>query len=190
MKALGRAGSLSLRSNKGWDGMRCTKRKLLVSALLTVTLIGCGQKKDSAQALNKEVVLRSEAELWNKGNLATADALYSPGYVSHFPAGIEWRGLQGIKNAVSSHRTSFPDWHENVDDIVAEGDKVAIRITSSGTQCGEFMGLPPSGRKMTIQEFHIFRLENGRIAEQWGMPDLQGLLAQLHATGGERKPAQ
>ncbi|MBV8672259.1 MAG: ester cyclase [Acidobacteriaceae bacterium] len=170
--------------------MRCTKRKLLVSVLLTVTLIGWGQKKDSAQALNKEIILRSEAELWNRGNLAAADKLYSPGYVSHFPAGIEWRGLQGIKNAVSSHRTSFPDWHEIVDDIVAEGDRVAIRITSSGTQRGEFMGLPPSGRKVIIQEFHIFRLENGRIAEQWGMPDLQGLLAQLHAPGADGKPAR
>jgi predicted ester cyclase len=76
-----------------------------------------------------------------------------------------------------------PDWNERVDDLVAEGDRVAIRITSTGTQLGEFEGLKPTGRKITIQEFHIFRLSGGKIVEQWGMPDVQGLMAQLSAPG-------
>jgi len=136
---------------------------------------------------NKAVILRSEAELWSKGNLAVADELYSPEFVCHFIAGRAWRGLQGIKGAVQSHRTSFPDWNERVDDIVAEGDRVAIRITSTGTQLGEFEGLAPTGRKITIQEFHIYRLSGGKIVEQWGMPDAQSLITQLTSTSKDMK---
>ena len=62
---------------------------------------------------NKTIVFRSEAELWNKGNLAVADELYSPDFVCHFIAGREWKGLQGLKGAVQSHRISLPDWTES-----------------------------------------------------------------------------
>lgn len=167
-----------------------SKLNLLLScALLATSILGCtamnGQTTPdkTAEAANKAVVLRAEAELWSKGNLAVADRLYSPDFVCHFIMGREWRGLQGIRGAVKSHRTSFPDWNERVDDIIAEGDRVAIRITSTGTQLGEFEGLKPTGRKITIQEFHIFRLSGGKIVEQWGMPDVYGLMAQLSPPG-------
>jgi len=141
--------------------------------------------KAPAQSLeaNKAVLLRTEAEVWSKGNLAAVDELYAPDFVCHFVDGIEWRGLTGIKNAVASHRTSFPDWHEQVEDIVAEGDRVVIRIHSTGTQLGAFNGIAPTGKKISIEEIHIFRLEHGKIAEQWGMPDVHGLLEQLNAPG-------
>jgi steroid delta-isomerase-like uncharacterized protein len=162
---------------------------LFSCALLATSIAGCAAMKGqtlsetTVASENKAVVLHSEAELWSKGNLAVADQLYSPDFVCHFIMGREWRGLQGIRGAVKSHRTSFPDWSERVDDIIAEGDKVAIRITSTGTQLGEFEGLKPTGRKIAIQEFHIFRLSSGKIVEQWGMPDVQGLMAQLSAPG-------
>jgi predicted ester cyclase len=136
---------------------------------------------------NKAIILRSEAELWSKGNLQVADELYSPGFVCHFIDGIEWKGLKGIKDAVSQHRASFPDWHERVDDIIAESDKVVIRITSTGTQLGEFAGIAPTGRKIRIDEIHIFRLEAGKVVEQWGMPDVHGLLEQLGSPAGGQK---
>jgi len=158
--------------------------------LFTVCLLGCSMMQAQTLSANKAVVLRSEAELWSKGNLAVADELYSPDFVCHFVEGIEWKGLNGIKSAVLSHRASFPDWHENVEDIIAEGDRVVIRITSTGTQRGEFAGIPPTGRKITIEEFHIYRLAGGRIIEQWGMPDVQGLMTQLNASsvGKKRTP--
>ena len=152
---------------------------LLPIVLVTFSLASCSTRREQTLTINKSVVLRAEAELWSKGNLAVADELYSPDFVCHFVGGQEWRGLPGIKGAVSSHRTSFPDWNERVDDIIAEGDRVAMRITSTGTQRGSFMGSPPSGRKVSIQEFHIFRLADGKIVEQWGMPDIQGLKSQL-----------
>jgi predicted ester cyclase len=111
-------------------------------------------------------VLRSEAELWSKGNLAVADELYSPDFVCHFIVGPEWRGVEGIKREVRRHRASFPDWNERVDDIVAEGDRVVIRFTSTGTQRGEFAGIAPTGRKVSIQEVAIYRVVRGEIVEQ------------------------
>jgi hypothetical protein len=126
--------------------------------LLNVFILGCSVMQAQTLSANKAVVLRSEAELWSKGILAVADELYSPDFVCHFVDGVEWKGLSGIKGAVQSHRASFPDWHEKVEDIIAEGDRVVIRITSTGTQRGEFAGIAPTGRKITIEEFHIYRL--------------------------------
>ena len=162
---------------------------LLSVTLLAASLCGCATRPTPKLSDNKAVVLRSEAELWSKGNLAVADELYSPDFVCHFIVGPEWRGLEGIKGAVRSHRTSFPDWHERVDDIVAEGDRVVIRFTSTGTQRGEFQGIAPTGRKVSIQEVAIFRVVGGKIVEQWGLPDIHGLMEQLSASNTEEKPA-
>ena len=155
--------------------------------LFTVCLLGCSITWAQTLSGNKAVVLRSEAELWSKGDLTVADALYSPDFVCHFVGGIEWKGLSGIKRAVQSHRASFPDWHEKVEDIIAEGDRVAIRITSTGTQRGEFAGIQPTERKITIEEFHIYRLAGGKIIEQWGMPDVQGLMTQLKTSSVDKQ---
>lgn len=155
--------------------------------LLAITFLAPSILQGQTLSENKEIILRSEAELWSKGNLQVADELYSPEFVCHFIDGIEWKGPKGIKDAVSSHRRSFPDWHESVDDIVAEGDRVVIRITSTGTQLGEFAGIAPTGRKIRIDEIHIFRLVAGKVVEQWGMPDVHGLLEQLGSPAGSQK---
>jgi steroid delta-isomerase-like uncharacterized protein len=137
------------------------------------------RNKEALLERNKEVVRRNHAEVWSKGNLDMVKELYTPDFVCHFIVGPEWRGYEGIREAVSSHRTSFPDWSEHVEDIVAEGDRVVTRFRSRGTQEGEFNGIPPTGRKVDIYEVAIFRIENGRIAEQWGFPDAMGLMQQL-----------
>jgi steroid delta-isomerase-like uncharacterized protein len=159
---------------------------LLPVAMFAVSVLSSAQTPAKMLAENKAIVLRSESELWSKGNLAVADELYSPDFVCHFVAGPEWKGVEGIKREVASHRTSFPDWHEEVDDVVAEGDKVVIRFTSTGTQRGEFQGIAPTGRKVRIQEMAIFRLSHGKIVEQWGMPDVHGLLQQLTTSNPDK----
>ena len=164
--------------------------KILLLLLVTPiagSVFGYAQTPVQTLAANKAIVLRSERELWSKGNLAVADELYSPDFVCHFVVGPEWKGVEGIKREVASHRTSFPDWQEQVDDVVAEGDKVVIRFTSTGTQRGEFQGLAPSGRKVRIEEMAIFRLSHSKIIEQWGMPDVHGLLEQLTAANPDKK---
>jgi len=164
-------------------------RLLLPIIFLAISVVGCATKQAKTLSENKSVVLRSESELWSKGNLAVADELYSPDFVCHFIAGPEWRGLEGIKGEVRRHRTSFPDWNEHVDDIIAEGDKVVIRFTSTGTQLGEFEGIAPTGRKVRIQEVAIFRLAGGKIVEQWGLPDIHGLMEQLSASNTDKTQA-
>ena len=158
------------------------KLTLLASITLSfVCVAACTKSPVDRLSENKSVVMRSESELWSKGNLDVADELYAPDYVCHFLIGPEWRGIDGIRNEVKQHRVSFPDWNERVDDIVAEGDRVVIRFTSTGTQRGEFAGIAPTGKRVKIQEIAIFRLANGKIAEQWGIPDLHGLLEQLNS---------
>ena len=149
----------------------------------------CGFAGAHAQTIeqSKAVIQRAEDEVWNKGDLAAVDGIYAPDFVCHFVDGIEWRGQDGIKAAVASHRKSFPDWHERVEDMIAEGDRVAIRIHSTGTQRGAFNGIPATGKRVSIEEIHIFRLEHGKIAEQWCMPDVHGLLEQLGVGGGTMK---
>lgn len=95
----------------------------LLITVCAISMVGCTTSRVRPLADNKAVVLRSEAELWSKGTLSVVDELYSTDFVCHFPVGPEWRGQDGIKRAVSEHRASFPDWHERVDDIVAEGPR-------------------------------------------------------------------
>lgn len=165
-------------------------RLVLLLTLSAFIVVGCSTRQARILSENKSVVLRSEAELWSKGNLAAADELYSPDFVCHFVVGPEWRGVQGIKDVVARHRRSFPNWNEKVEDIVAEGDRVVIRFTSTGTQEGEFEGIAPTGKKVKIVEVAIFRLAHGKIVEQWGVPDLQGLLAQLNNSNTNRQRPQ
>lgn len=162
-------------------------RRAISVAVLAAGLFGFAGAHAQTIEQNKAVIQRAEAEVWNRGDLAAVDGIYAPDFVCHFVDGIEWRGQAGIKAAVASHRKSFPDWRERVEDIVAEGNRVAIRIHSTGTQLGAFNGIPPTGRKVPIEELHIFRLEDGKIAEQWGMPDVHGLLEQLGTLGSAMK---
>lgn len=144
-----------------------------------VLVSGCGTSGgDSLLAANKELIRRHQEEIWNKGNTAAIDEFYTPDFVGHFPFG-ESLDREGLKKAVALHRTAFPDWREQIEDIVAEGDGVAIRFASRGTQRGEFLGIKPTGRSVRISEAAIFRIVDGRIAEQWVFPDVGSLLEQL-----------
>jgi steroid delta-isomerase-like uncharacterized protein len=74
---------------------------------------------------------------------------------------------------------AFPDLHLTVEDMIAEGDKVVVRNTVTGTHRGEYMGLPPTGKSVTYDEIFIFRFVNGRIAETWGVVDVLSQMKQL-----------
>ena len=128
---------------------------------------------------NKAIVRLQHEEVWSKGNLAMVDEIYASDFVCHFIVGPEWRGREGVKQQVSRHRTSFPDWDEHIEDIIAEEDKVVTRSTSRGTHKGAFEGIPPTGKQVAIAEVAIFRIADSELVEQWGFPDIQGLLKQL-----------
>jgi predicted ester cyclase len=86
------------------------------------------------------------------------------------------------KGLVMMFRAAFPDWVERVEDVIAEADRVVVRVTGRGTHDGEFQGVPPTGRQVAATGVGIARMEGGRIAEAWAAYDALGLMAQLGDT--------
>ncbi len=129
---------------------------------------------------NKDLVRRDNEEVWNKGNLEIMDELYSADFVLHFlPDGSESRGLDKQRDHILNHRKAFPDWAEEIKQILAEGDLVMTHFVSTGTNEGSFMGNPPTGKQTRANEMTIFRIADGKIAEQWLLPDIFSMNQQL-----------
>ena len=157
--------------------------RLIELFLIAIFCVACtSDQKDSIIEQNKELVLTMNKEVWNNGNLAAIDELFSADFVQHFlPDSSELKGIKAMREAVREHREAFPDWTEKIKHIVAEDDLVVIQFESSGTNLGSWLGNPPTGRKVHINEFTILRVEDGKIAEQWLLPDLFNLNKQLEA---------
>jgi steroid delta-isomerase-like uncharacterized protein len=130
---------------------------------------------------NKQVYRRWFEEVVSGGDLALADELLASNYALHFPGAPGPVDREGHKQLVMMFRSAFPDWRESVEDVIAEGDKVVIRVTGRGTHEGEFQGIPPTGTQVTATGVGIGRIENGRIAEAWAAYDALGLMQQLGA---------
>jgi len=129
---------------------------------------------------NKTAALRIPLEVFNKGNLNAADEVMDADYIDHapLPPGLP-PGLAGFKLFVPSFRAAFPDFQFTVDDVIAEGDKVVVRLTAHGTQKGEFLGLPASSKQATWSEIHITDMADGKIVEHWVVQDQLGMMQQL-----------
>jgi len=128
-----------------------------------------------------KALVRRFFEESNKGEAATMaviDELFAPNIVYHGGGGEEIRGLKEYKEASGGYN-AFPDLHFTIDDMVVEGDKVAVRITLTGTHKGEFMGHPPTNKKLTLWEITIFRVAGGKFVEGWERADTLGLMQQL-----------
>jgi predicted ester cyclase len=125
---------------------------------------------------NQEVLRRVIEEGFNKGNYDALDVLFAPDYKEH-QFGMSTT-LEGFKNDIRWLRTAFPDLHLTIEDSVADGDKVWIRMVARGTNTGPMMG-PPTNKPMTITVFDTCRFENGKIVEHWGVPDRFAQMAQL-----------
>ena len=127
---------------------------------------------------NKSIVRRFFELGPSKGDLYAANELLAPGFVLHVPLPCS-PGVQGIDEVITACRAAFEDLHVSVEDMVADGDKVAARFTARGIHMGAFMGLPPTGKPIVMTGMEIFRLERGKIAELWGEANLLGLMQQL-----------
>ena len=129
---------------------------------------------------NKTVIRRVFSELVNQGNVAVANELLEAGYINHnFPAPAP--GSEGFMQVVAMFRTAFPDIVVNLNDVVAEGDRVATRGVFTGTHRGDFMGIPATGKRVAVKYIDIWRLENGKGRENWVQMDIIGLMQQLGA---------
>jgi len=124
------------------------------------------------QAAFREVI----AEAFNRGRYDVLRQHFKPDFVEHqFGLHATFEGMQGD---IQFLRTAFPDFNLTIEEMVAEADKVWVRMTARGTNRGGFMG-PPNGKTFEIAVFDECRFEDGKIVEHWGSPDRFALLAQL-----------
>ncbi len=125
-----------------------------------------------------KALIRRTYEAANQGNLTAFNELFTPEFVFHHDS-MTIQGLEAFKQYQTMILTAFPDFHFTVEDLVAEGDQVAVRITARGTHHGVFMGIPPTGKQWTTTEIVVNRIVGGKIAEHWANTDMLGLLQQL-----------
>ena len=129
---------------------------------------------------NKALVRRFVEEFWNEGNMSAADELMAIDAEIHMPTG-EMVDLDGLKRFASTFRGSFPDWHSTLEELVAEGDRVAERWTGRGTHRGELQGIPPTGKRVEAPGSVFYRIVGGKIVEFRGQLDMMSLMRQLGA---------
>jgi predicted ester cyclase len=128
---------------------------------------------------NKDKQRRVWQEVFNQGKLEIIPEFFAPNYEFHSPLGIEATGPEGFKQLVITMRTALPDIHCTIEDIFAEGDKVACRVTVTGTFKGELMGIAPTGKKATMHAILITHWVDGKEVEAWESLDMLSYYQQL-----------
>ena len=140
---------------------------------------------------NKAVIRRLGEEVVNKGNFAVAEALIAENHRSLYPPPGHEQGRKGQIAAIAALRTAFPDLEMVGEEMVAEGDKVAGTFVMRGTHLGEFMGIPPTGKRVTVRGMGINTVVAGQCTASMELLDALSLLQQLGVipTPGEHSPA-
>lgn len=128
---------------------------------------------------NKALCRRFYAEVMSQGNVNLIDELCSADFVDHEQFPDVSSGVEGVKQFATMFRAAFPDLSFSVDDMVAEGDKVAVRGTMRGTHKGEFMGIAATGKQIEVPTIDFIRFASGKAAEHWGVTDQATMMQQL-----------
>lgn len=119
-------------------------------------------------------------EIWNQGNMRTAEELFDPEHFSPSAPDLP-KGAEGVKMLAQMFRSAMPDYHMTIDLLMADERKVVGRFTQSGTHIGgPLMGIEPSGRHAEWTEIGILEIENGRIVRSWYEVDMLSMLNQLN----------
>jgi predicted ester cyclase len=118
-------------------------------------------------------------DVWNRGDFRLAETMFTPGMVLHFRGQNHPLTPEAGIGVVKAWRTAFPDFHFDLEDMIVEGNKVALRIPFTGTHQGKFWGLEPTGKVIHVTETLILRIEGGKIAEMWEDYDEYGMRLQL-----------
>lgn len=130
---------------------------------------------------NKAIVKRFNNEFITQGNIATAEELLAANFVDHTAMPNMPSDPAGVKQFFAFLKGAFPDLRSVIYDQVAEGDTVVTRKAFLATHRGDFMGIPPTGKAVTISVIDIIRLANGQMVEHWAVVDQLGLMQQLGA---------
>ena len=133
----------------------------------------------------KALVRRMYEEVWNEGRLDVVGDICAPDYHGVGPYGDE-RGPDAVKRGVAARRAAFPDIRVTIEDMLAEGDKVAARLTFEGTHQGSFQGIAATGKRVTWSGIWIYRVAHRKFVERWHNYDMLGLLQQLR--GADETP--
>ena len=128
---------------------------------------------------SRDVARRFVDEFVNQRKLHLADELFTEEFIDHSAGPTDPPGVEGLKQFFGMMDHGFPDFDGVLEDVFGEDDKVAIRFTFHGTHQGEFMGIPPTAKRVTMSGIDILRIENSKIAELWGQEDMLGMMVQL-----------
>ncbi|MGH7494721.1 MAG: ester cyclase [bacterium] len=129
---------------------------------------------------NTAAVRRFYDEVMGKGNMKAIEELVDGAFVEHYTPDPKVPGNRaGLAQTMGSFRTAFPDLQVTVEDLIAKGDKVWVYTTMRGTNKGEFMGMPATGKKIEVKGVDIIRFVNGKAVEHWGLNDDLKMMQQL-----------
>jgi steroid delta-isomerase-like uncharacterized protein len=130
-----------------------------------------------------KALIREWISIWKSDSVADVDfrEYLTSDFTRHDPNVPEIHGPEAEQGLVAMYRTAFPDLSFTVDHLMAEGDMVSAHLTARGTHRGELMGIPPTGREVTVAVMELYRVEDGKIAEQWVVMDALGMLQELGA---------
>ncbi|NOZ28128.1 MAG: hypothetical protein GXP39_08775 [Chloroflexi bacterium] len=167
---------------------RVSRSPMVVGLLLTLLLSACQayplfvppEPTPIPQTeVNKEIVRRHVEEYWNQGRLEVAKEIHAPDYTFHEQTNPPIRGRDAYDQFAIMYRTAFPDLHFTIEELIAKGDKVVERWSCTATHQGELMGIPPTGKRARTTGISIFRIADGKIAEEWTNWSALSLLQQL-----------
>lgn len=139
---------------------------------------------------NKRLARSVPEEMATDQNFDRVDEVFAEDVVEHNPLAGDVRGREAIREAFQDHLDSFPDFEATVERIVAEGDLVAMHVRWRGTHEGPFMGVEPTGETFEAENMVFTRVEDGKIAERWLLPDALGMLRQLGVDAVPTAPDQ
>ncbi|MDQ5823563.1 MAG: ester cyclase [Chloroflexota bacterium] len=129
---------------------------------------------------NKAIARRILQDVVGNGNLDGVEQVMAVDVVDHTPQpGFDGAGIGEFKSVITMLRAAFPDLSVTIEHMIAEGDKVAQRWTLRGTNKGEFAGIPPTGKQISVGVIEILHFADGKVVERWGQVDNMGMLQQL-----------
>ena len=133
----------------------------------------------SIEEENKAIHRRVYEEIWNKGNLDVVDEIIDDDYIFHLLP--QRRGPEWYKEMYHDLAGAFSDYHCEIEDMIAESDKVMVRTTITGKHTRELMGVAPTDKQISVTEIAVVRIKDGKIVEEWGSVDRFELMQQLGA---------
>lgn len=148
--------------------------------MLFAVIIACSGPHSTPWEQHQNIIHRYYEEVWNQGRLDVLDELLDTQYINHTPSVPNPPpGPDGLKPIVAAIRRAFPDLHYEIKDIIVNDSMAVARVIMTGTQQDSLFDLPPTGRKIMVNQINIEKIKNGKVVEHWRVTDELGLMKQL-----------